>query len=421
MKIIVLGAGVIGTTTAYYLARAGHEVQVIDRQPDAGMETSFANGSVLHTSEVEPWSRPGMPRAVLGWIGKDDAPMLLRLRALPSMWRWGLDFVRHCTIERYRQALAVNLRLARHTLAVMKDLRAETGVDYDYAQRGTLKIYTRQEALDKNAAESALQAPLGLVYEIANAARCVALEPALAPIRNTLVGGIYAPVDEQGDCWKFTQGLRRYCEHSLGVKFHFDTQIHRIVRSGTIVESVETSQRRFIGDHYVVALGSYSPALLAPLRIRTAIYPAKGITVTVPDSGWPEGPSIPVIDDTRLFGLNHIGQHYRLSGSVEFNGWDTTPNAARVQAMIENVMSVFPNFNRCYDVRTAKVWAGLRPMPSSGNPYLGATPLKNLHLNCGHGHLGWTLACGSSQVLADLMTNRAPALDITGLTLTTRF
>ena len=416
MKAIVLGAGVIGTTTAYYLAKAGHEVHVLDRQGEAGMETSFANGSVLHTSEAEPWSRPGMPRAVLGWLGKDDAPMLLKLRALPSMWRWGLDFVRHCTVERYRQAVAVNLRLAYHTLTVMEALRSDTGFEYDRAQRGSLKIYTRQEALDKNAAESALQKPLGLVYEIADAARCVAIEPALAPIRDTLVGGLYAPRDEQGDCHQFTVGLRAHCEARLGVTFHFNTRIERIIRSGERVESVETSQGRFAGDQYVAALASYSAALLSPLGVKVSIYPAKGITVTVPDHAWPEGPKVPVIDDTRLFGLSHIGRYFRVGGSVEFNGWDATPHPARVKAMIANVLGVFPDFARCYDEHTAKVWAGLRPMPSTGTPTLGATHLKNLYLNCGHGHLGWTLACGSSHVVADLISGRASAIDMTGLT-----
>jgi len=416
MNTIVLGAGVIGTTTAYYLAKAGHEVHVIDRQPEAAMEASFANGSVLHTSEAEPWSRPGMPRAVLGWLGKDDAPMLLRLGALPSMWKWGIDFIRHCTTERYRQAAGVNLRLAHHTLAVMEALRTDTGLEYDRAQRGTLKIYTRQAALDQNAAESALQAPLGLVYEVADAARCVTIEPALAPIRDTLAGGIYAPRDEQGDCHQFTVGLRRYCETKLGVMFHFNTTINRIVHSGDRVESVETCDGRIAGDRYVAALASYSSALLSPLGVKVSIYPAKGITVTAPDDAWPQGPQVPVIDDTRLFGLVHLGRHYRLSGSVEFNGWDTTPHSARVKALIVNVLSVFPDFARCYNEQTAQVWAGLRPMPSSGNPYVGATKLKNLYLNCGHGHIGWTLACGSSHLLADLIAGRKPAIDMTGLT-----
>ena len=416
MRTLVLGAGVIGTTTAYYLAKSGHQVDVLERHPEAARDASFANGGVLHASDAEPWSRPGMPRLVLGWLGKEDAPMLLRLRALPSMWRWGIDFVRHCTIEQYRRALAANLRLAQHTLAIMDAIRLDTGIEYDSAQRGMLRIYTRQEALDKNATECALQAALGLVYEIADATRCVALEPALAPIRSAIVGGIYAPRDEQGDCQKFTVGLRRHCERNLGVKFHFGTNISRIARSGDRVKHVETDGGRFTADRFIVALGSYSSPLLSPVGVRVSIYPAKGLTVTVSDQAWPEGPKMPVMDDTRLFGLNHIGNYYRLSGSVEFGGWDATPNPARVNALVANAFNVFPDFRRCYDPHTAKVWAGLRPMPSSGSPYIGATKLKNLVLNCGHGHLGWTLACGSSQLVADIVSTRTPAIDMTGLT-----
>jgi len=419
MKTIVLGSGIIGTTTAYYLAKAGHEVHVIERQPEAAMETSFANGGVLHTSEAEPWSRPGMPRAVLSWIGKENAPMLLRLHALPSMWRWGLDFVRNCGVERYRRAVGVNLRLANHTLSLMDAVREDTGFQYDLMQKGTLKIYTRQEALDTNVGESERQRAFGLIFEPVDARRCVEIEPALAPIENTLVGGIYAPPDEHGDCHKFAVGLRKHCAEKLGVKFHFNTEIKRIVRSGDRVTSVETSAGSMTGDAYVAALASFAPALLRPLGVRVSIYPAKGVTVTVPDTAWKEGPKVPIIDDTRLFGLIRLGDRFRCSGSVEFTGWDATPSPTRAQAIVDNVIGVFPQFARCYDKNTAKVWSGLRPMPSSGNPYVGPTPVKNLYLNCGHGHLGWTLACGSSHALADVVSGRKPAIDMSGLTLAT--
>jgi D-amino-acid dehydrogenase len=419
MKTIVLGSGIIGTTTAYFLAKAGHEVHVIERQSEAAMETSFANGGVLHTSEAEPWSRPGMPRAVLSWIGKENAPMLLRLHALPSMWQWGLDFIRNCSVERYRRAVLVNLRLANHTLSLMPGVRADTGVRYDLMQKGSMKIYTRQEALDKSVAESEKQRPHGLVFEAVDANRCVEIEPALAPIRHTLVGGIYAPPDEHGDCHKFAVGLRKHCAETLGVTFRFGEEIRRIVRSGDRVASVETTRGTITGDAYVAALASFAPGLLNPLGVKVRIYPAKGVTVTVPDTGWKDGPTVPIIDDTRLFGLIRLGDRFRCSGSVEFTGWDATPSPARAQAIVDNVISVFPEFAKCYDKAEAKVWSGLRPMPSSGNPYIGPTPLKNLYLNCGHGHLGWTLACGSSHLIADVVSGRKPAIDMTGLTLAT--
>jgi D-amino-acid dehydrogenase len=419
MKVIVLGSGIIGVTSAYYLAKAGHEVHVVERRSEAAMETSFANGGVLHTSEAEPWSQPGMPRKVLSWIGKENAPMLLRLNAVPSMWRWGLSFIRNCSIERYRAAAASNLRLANHTLSVIKAVRAETGIAYDLSQKGTLKVYTRREAMDKNVAESNRLVPHGMVFEAVDAKRCVEIEPALAPIAGTLVGGIYAPVDEHGDCRAFAMGLAEYCRTRLGVAFHFNTEAQRLERDGDRIAAVVTTAGRMTADAYVAAMASFTPALVKALGVRLQIYPAKGVTVTVPDTAWPDGPRVPIIDDTRLFGLIRIGNRYRASGSVEFVGWDTTPNPVRGKALVDNVIGVFPEFAKCYDAKTAKLWAGLRPLPASGSPYIGQTPVKNLFLNCGHGHLGWTLSCGSSQILADVVSGRSPAIDMTGLALAT--
>ncbi|MEO7221183.1 MAG: D-amino acid dehydrogenase [Devosia sp.] len=419
MKVIVLGSGIIGVTSAYYLAKAGHEVHVVERQPDAAMETSFANGGVLHTSEAEPWSQPGMPLKVLSWIGKENAPMLLRMSALPSMWRWGLLFMRNCSLDRYRAAAASNLRLANHTLSVIRDVRAETGVEYDLSRKGTLKIYTRREAMDKNVAESERLRPHGLIFEAVDAQRCVVIEPALAPIESTLVGGIYAPNDEHGNCRSFALGLAEYCRQKLGVTFHFNTEVRQLERDGERVSAIVTTAGRMTANAYVAATASFTPRLVKALGLDLQIYPAKGVTVTVQDTAWPEGPNVPIIDDTRLFGLIRIGDTYRASGSVEFTGWDAAPNPARGRALVDNVIRVFPEFARCYNERTAKLWAGLRPMPASGSPYLGATPVKNLYLNCGHGHLGWTLSCGSSQIVADIVSGRSPAIDMTGLSLET--
>jgi D-amino-acid dehydrogenase len=356
---------------------------------------------------------------VLSWMGKENAPMLLHLRALPSIWRWGLSFMRNCSLERYRFAAAVNLRLALHTLAVIKQIRAEADISYDLSQKGTLKIYTQQATLDKNAAESALLRPHGMVFEAVDAARCVAIEPALAPIKHTLAGGIFAPPDEHGDCHKFARELRRHCEEKLGVKFTFGTEVRGFTRSGDRISAVETSNGPLQADAFVAAMASYTPALVKRLGIDLQIYPAKGVTVTVPAASWPDGPQVPIIDDTRLFGLIRLGDRYRCSGSVEFDGWNATPNAPRGKAIVDNVISVFPQFARCYDPGSAKLWAGLRPMAASGSPYLGATPIRNLYLNCGHGHLGWTLSCGSSQIVADIVAGRKPAIDVTGLTLDT--
>ena len=322
MKTIVLGGGVIGTTTAYYLAKLGHEVHLVDRQDGVAMETSFANGGVLHTSEAEPWSRPGMPKNILKWLGKEDAPMLLRYSALPGMWRWGLAFIRNCSLERYRRSTMINLRLSFYTLQCIKEIREETGIDYDLMQKGTLKIYTRADALEQNRTECETMRPHGMVFEVVDAKRCVALEPALAPIEQTLVGGLFFPPDEHGDCHKFTTGLRRHCEQQLGVRCHFGTEVKALRRSGDRIEAVETSKGPMSADHYVAAMGSYTPLHLRPLGVRLDIYPAKGVTVTVPAAPWEDGPKVPIIDDTRLFGLIRLGDRYRCSGSVEFMGYD---------------------------------------------------------------------------------------------------
>lgn len=418
MKVIVLGGGVIGTTTAYYLAKGGHEVHVVERQSDVAMETSFANGGVLHTSEAEPWSQPGMPRKLLSWLGRENAPMLLRMSAIPSMWHWGLSFIRNCSIDRYRAAAIVNLRLANHTLQVIKDIRAETGIEYDLSQVGTLKIYTSQQTLDMNIAECQLLKPHGLVFEAVDAKRCVEIEPALGPIGHTLVGGIFAPPDEHGDCRRFTVGLAEFCRQNLGVTFHFNAEVRGIRQLDNRIVAIETSKGPLTADAYVAAMASYTPALVRNIGIKLNIYPAKGVTVSVPSAAWLNGPKVPIIDDTRLFGLIRIGDLYRCSGSVEFNGWDTTTNPVRAETIVNNVISVFPEFAQCFDSKTARIWSGLRPMPASGNPYLGATPIKNLFLNCGHGHLGWTLSCGSSHLVADIVSGKEPAIDMTGLTLT---
>lgn len=419
MKVIVLGGGIIGTTTAYFLAKAGHEVELVERQSEVAMETSFANGGVLHTSEAEPWSRPGMPRKILSWMGKENSPMLLRPNAIPSMWRWGLSFMRNCTLERYRESAAINLRLSFHALACIKAIREEASFDYDLAQHGTMKIYTSRESLEQNRLECELLRPYGMIFEVIDPKRCVEIEPALAPIQNTLVGALFFPPDEHGDCHKFAVGLRRHSEAKLGVKFHFGTEIKRLSRSGDRIDGIETSRGRMTADSYVVALASFAPRMVRELGIKLAIYPAKGVTVTVPAGPWPDGPNVPIIDDTRLFGLIRIGNRYRCSGSVEFTGWDATPNQGRAKAIVENVISVFPKFRGCYDPKNALVWSGLRPMAASGNPYLGPTSIRNLYLNCGHGHLGWTLSCGSGQVVADIVSGKKPAIDVTGFTLAT--
>lgn len=405
MKCLVLGAGVIGTTTAYFLAKDGHDVTVIDRQPKAAMETSFANGGVLHTSECEPWSRPGMTRNILKWLGKEDAPLLLRYHAMPKMWRWGLAFARNCNHTRYMRNTRRNMALSLLTLDLIKQIRAEAGIAYDHLETGSMKIYTNRQAMEKVADDCQTLSRDGLDYEVLDVPGCIEREPALAPIAETLAGALYFPPDETGDCHKFTNGLATHCE-SLGVTFQWGTTIRALRRAGGRIDAVETDNGTFQADTVVAALGSYTPLLLRRLGMRIPIYPVKGVTVTVPADAWPDAVKMPIIDDTRLFGLVPLGDRLRVSGSAEITGYDTTPSPARCQTIVDNVVRVFPKFAACYDPTTAKLWAGLRPITPTGTPSLGRTRIDNLYVNAGHGHLGWTMSCGSAKVLADVVANR---------------
>ncbi len=416
MKVIVLGAGVVGTATAYFLARHGVEVEVIERQPGAALETSFGNGGVIHASEVEPWSQPGMPLKVLKWLGQENAPLLVRYGALPKMWQWGLKFMANCTEERFRRNTLVNLRLALHSLAMLQKIRAETDIDYDLRTHGVLKIYTNAQPLRSGIATAKFLSGSGLTFAEADVAECVRRVPALQTTAGSLVGGIYFPRDEIGDCHKFTTALAQRCAE-LGVVFHYGTTVQGLERNSNGISAVVTSRGVMRADRFVVAMGSFAPLLLKQVGIRVPIYPVKGVTITVPGQAWPDRPTLPVIDDGRIFGLVPLGDRMRVSGSAEVASYDTTPSPARCQAILNNVVSVFPDFARCVDPATAKYWAGVRPVTPSGTPILGRSPIANLFIAAGHGHLGWTMGCGSGEVMAALVTENAASIDTSGFAL----
>jgi len=405
MTILVLGAGAVGTATAWYLSKAGHDVTLIERQPEAGMETSWGNGGVIHASEVEPWSQPGMPAKIIKWLGKENAPLLLRYGAIPHILGWGLAFARNCTPERFTANATANLHLALHSLKSLHEIGAETGIPYDRAARGVLKIYRSAEALASAEKSCALLARHGLIFERIDPDRCVALEPALKDTQSTLAGALYFARDEVGDCNKFTQGLAQACA-AQGVKLRFGETVKKVETAGGRVTAVITDRERTIAEAIVVAMGSFSPPLLAKNGLRIPIYPVKGVSITFQRGGWETAPSVPVIDDSKLFGLVPIGERMRISGSAEITGYDATPATARAQAIIANAAFTFPQLNRHFDIAKSRVWAGLRPVSPSGTPLIGETAIKGLWINAGHGHLGWTLSCGSGRVLADLFDRR---------------
>jgi D-amino-acid dehydrogenase len=413
MRTVVIGAGAVGNATAWYLHKLGHEVTVVERQPGAALETSFGNGGVVHASEVEPWSQPGMPRKILSWLGKENAPLLLRYGAIPHMWRWGLEFIANCSEGKFRNNARANLRLALLSLQSLHEIREETGVLYDAGMRGVMKIYRDPRSFEGADAGCAMLAKEGLLYRRVTPAEAAGIEPALERTSNTLVGALYFERDEAGDPNKFHQGVAAWLAER-GVTYRFGTSVQRLEREGNRIAAVETSGGRISGDHFVLAMGSFTPLLLRPLGIRLPVYPVKGISLTVPVAPWPGALKMPVIDDSGLFGLVPIGDRLRVSGSAEITSYDTTPSPVRGQAVVDNVLKTFPEFTRCYDRAGAQWWAGLRPVTPSGVAYMGRTPIGNLFVNAGHGHLGWTMSCGAGRLVASVVAGKPPEIDLSG-------
>jgi D-amino-acid dehydrogenase len=410
---VIFGAGVIGVTTAYFLARSGHEVTVIDRQPAAGLETSFANGGLVTPGMCDPWAAPGIPSLILKHLGREDAPFLLRLRALPGMLGWGLRFLSNCTPARWRENTETVLRLAMHSRDALDRITQETAIAYDRCERGNLRVHPDEASLAKASTIAAMYRALGQSVELLDAAGCVALEPALAPIRHELAGGVHYPGDRSGDCLRFTQLLALEAAR-LGVSFDYGTTILGSETEGDVVTGVRTNKGHVAGRQFVLACGSYSSLLARALRLRLPVRPVKGYSATLPVGGWNNAPAIPIVDDHRKIAVTRLGDRIRLAGTAEFSGYDTSPNPARTAMLLRAFGALFPEYPGKGE---AEHWQGLRPMTPDGRPILGRTRYANLYLNTGHGPLGWTLACGSAKALADLMSDRRPEVDLSPFSL----
>ena len=416
MKVVVLGGGISGTVTAYFLAKDGHDVTLIERRAGVAQETSFANGGIICPSMSEPWSAPGAPINMLRWLGRDDAPLLLRLHALPGLWRWGLMFIRNCARERYLRNARTNLRLALYSLEVFQRLRDELDINYDLQRLGSLKLYSDRRALTRALEECAALADLGLDYRAVDPAECVEIEPALTSAAPTLAGGIYYPRDESGDCFKFAEAVAARAE-ALGSTFRYETTITGFGTEGGALAWVETDRGRVTGDRFVLAAGAFSSLLGRRLGLPIPIYPVKGVTLSLPVGGWSGAPRIATVDEERKFGVVRLGDSLRIGGSAEFTGYNTTPDAARCRAILDGATQVFPQLAACAKASAPTPWAGLRPMTPDGPPILGPTPVRNMLINAGGGHLGWTFSCGAARLVADLVAGERPEIDLDGLTL----
>jgi D-amino-acid dehydrogenase len=399
MRVAVLGAGVVGVTSAWYLACSGHEVTLVDRQPEAGMETSFANGGQISAGHAEPWAKPSVLPKVLRWLGREDAPLLFRPRADLAQWMWGLRFALECLPGRFERNARRLAALATYSRASLIALRAETGVQYDQSSKGILLFCTEPADFDALAAQRGAK----------SAAQCLAIEPALRASRAPIVGGVYSPEDESGDAHLFTQQLAQRAV-AAGVRFLRNTNVEGIELAGGRVIAARAAGRRLEAEAYVVALGSYSPLLLAPLGISIPVYPLKGysITIALTAQAAAAAPSVSLTDESRKLVLSRLGDRLRCAGTAELNGYDTSVNEVRCAAIVRRVEELFPALA---GARGVKYWAGLRPATPGNLPLIGRTRYANLYLNTGHGTLGWTLAAGSARALADLVSGRRPEVD----------
>jgi D-amino-acid dehydrogenase len=408
MRSIVMGAGIAGVTAAYYLARRGHEVTVIDRQPGPALETSFANGGLIVPSQSEPWASPDAPMKLLKWIGREDAPLLLRLSAMPGMMRWGMAFLANCRRERWRRNAAAVFRLAIYSRDAYDTLAPETGIAHGRGDLGTLRLYRDEAALREGMAELEPHRELGLAYDLLTRQQAVALEPSLAGVADRFMGGIHVAADRSGDCHVFANGLADHAR-KLGVDFRFETVIRGIETNSGAATAVVTDKGRLAADRFLLALGPHSAAMARVLGWRLPVNPVKGYSATIDIDGWNEAPRVPLVITYRKMAIANLGKRLRLAGSAEFAGFDLSLNARRGQMLLDALVEHYPDYPRANPPRH---WAGLRPMTPDGRPVLGTTPVKNLFVDTGHGQLGWTLSFGSARAVAAVMDDKPPEIDL---------
>ena len=403
MRVVVLGSGVVGITSAYYLARAGFDVTVVDRQPSAAMETSFANAGQVSPGYSAPWAAPGIPLKAAKWLFQRHAPLSIRPDGSLYQLRWMGKMLRNCTTERYAINKSRMVRLAEHSRDCLRDLRNETGVAYEQRSQGTLQLFRSQKQLDAASKDIAVLEECGVPYELLDRSGCVGAEPALGLVSEKIVGGLRLPGDETGDCQMFTTSLEEEAR-KLGVKFHYNFSIERLIKTNNRITGVESSWAELIeGDQFVVALGSYSRQMLKSLNIDIPVYPVKGYSLTVPITNADAAPVSTIMDETYKVAITRFDDRIRLGGMAELAGFDLSLNPRRRETLEMVVGDLFPQGG---NVEDATFWTGLRPMTPDGTPIIGATGYNNLWLNTGHGTLGWTMSCGSAQVLADLLAGR---------------
>ena len=411
MRTVILGTGVIGVTTAYQLAKEGHEVVVVDRQPVAANETSYANAGLVAPGHALTWSSPRAPKILLKSLFRDDQALRLNLSADPRLWSWCLKFLRNCTSERARRNTLRKLKLCVYSQKALQDLVAETGVEYDAVRKGLLYVYRDEASLQRGIANMAILRDAGQRMETLDRASIARVEPVFGSSHVPVAGGLYCPGDEQGDSNKFTCGLAERLKAS-GVEFRFSTTVTGFEISGDKVEKVLTDKDAIAADNVVLSLGSYSPLVGRKLGLKLPVYPIKGYSVTLPVDGYNAAPEVGGVDENNLVAWCKMGARFRLTATAEFSGYDTAHQPSDFSGMIRAARELFP---QAADYERPSYWACLRPMTPEGTPIFGRGRHKNLWINTGQGHMGWTMACGSARITADLVAGRTPEIDTTGM------
>jgi D-amino-acid dehydrogenase len=422
MKVIVLGAGLLGVTSAYFLRQQGHDVSVVDRQASPAAETSFANGGQISVSHAEPWANPSAPLKVLKWLGQEDAPLLFRIRADMRQWLWGLQFLRECSPARTRHNIEQIVRLGTYSRDTLQQLRREIGIAYDERTQGILHFYTSEKEFDGAEGPAAQMRALGCDRRVISADEAVKLEPALRHIRPQLAGATYTAEDESGDANRFARELVRRCEAD-GVQFLMSHTVTAMRDAGGRIDHVEATDsegrfQRLRADAYVLAMGSLSPLYAQPLGISLPIYPAKGYSVTMPVKDAAMAHQVSLTDDEYKLVFSRLttpptstsagSDRLRIAGTAELNGYDRDLNRVRCEAIVRRVEQLFPGAG---DASQAQFWTGLRPATPSNVPIIGRSKLPNLFLNTGHGTLGWTHSCGSGKSIARIVSGLVPEVD----------
>jgi D-amino-acid dehydrogenase len=413
MRIIVMGAGVIGVTTAYYLTRGGAEVLVLDRQAGPGLETSYANAGELSYGMTSPWAAPGVPVKALKWLFMKRRPLFIWPLISPTMWMWGLQMLRNCNEESYRINKGRMVRISNYSRDVLPDLIAETGIEYDGRAQGTLQLFRTAKQMKASKADQDILAEFDSPYEVLGRDACIAVEPALAEVRNKFVGGLRLTADRTGDCRMFTMALADKCAE-MGVEFQYGQLIKGIAVESGRVAGVDTEiAGRITGDAYVCALGSYGPKVLNSIGVKLPVYPVKGYSVTLPVTDDAYAPQSTIMDETHKVAITRLGDRIRVAGTAEIAGYSNRLGPHATDTVRHVISDLFPKGG---DIGKAEGWTGLRPMTPDGTPVLGPSRYENLYLNTGHGTLGWTMACGSGRAVADLVLGKEPEISFDGLT-----